>query len=227
MDIHSMGQRIVVSDSQESIHFMRYKKLDNQLSIFCDDTSPRFVTSVCILDYDTVAVGDRFGNIAVLRLPKGVTEEVQEDPTGVRALWDRGNLNGASQKVEHIAQFYVGDAITSMQKTSLVPGANDCLVYTTISGIIGMLVPFMSRDEFDFFQNLEMHLRVEFPPLCGRDHLAFRSFYFPVKCIIDGDLCEQYALMPLDKQKSIAEELGRKPTEIHKKLEDIRTRYAF
>jgi len=29
-----------------------------------------------------------------------VLDEVQEDPTGVRALWDRGNLNGASQKVD-------------------------------------------------------------------------------------------------------------------------------
>lgn len=227
VDIRSMGQRIVVSDVQESVHFLRYKKQDNQLSIFCDDTSPRYVTSVCLLDYDTVAVGDRFGNIAVLRLPGNVTEEIQEDPTGVRALWDRGNLNGASQKVEHIAQFYVGEVITSMQKTSLVPGANDCLVYTTICGMIGILVPFMSRDEFDFFQNLEMHMRVEYPPLCGRDHLAYRSFYFPIKCIIDGDLCEQYALMPADKQKSVAEELGRKTTEIHKKLEDLRTRYAF
>lgn len=35
--------------------------------------------------------------------------------------------------------------------------------------------------DFEFFQNLEMHMRVEFPPLCGRDHLAFRSYYAPVK----------------------------------------------
>lgn len=26
-----------------------------------------------------------------------------------------------------------------------------------------------------------MHLRSEHPPLCGRDHLSFRSYYFPVK----------------------------------------------
>lgn len=24
-------------------------------------------------------------------------------------------------------------------------------------------------------------MRSEFPPLCGRDHLSFRSYYFPVK----------------------------------------------
>ena len=26
-------------------------------------------------------------------------------------------------------------------------------------------------------------MRVEFPPLCGRDHLAYRSFYAPVKVV--------------------------------------------
>jgi len=38
----------------------------------------------------------------------------------------------------------------------------------------------------------------------------------------DGDLCEQYALLDPSKQKSIAEELDRTPSEVLKKLEDIR-----
>lgn len=75
-----------------------------------------------------------------------MNEEVQEDPTGVRALWDRGNMNGAPQKLEILANFYIGDMITTLQKASLVPGSDDSLVYTTISGSIGMLVPFISRD---------------------------------------------------------------------------------
>lgn len=27
-------------------------------------------------------------------------------------------------------------------------------------------------------------MRVEYPPLCGRDHLAYRSYYFPVKVLL-------------------------------------------
>ena len=34
-----------------------------------------------------------------IRLPTDVTDDVDEDPTGNKALWDRGVLNGASQKV--------------------------------------------------------------------------------------------------------------------------------
>lgn len=56
----------------------------------------------------------------------------------------------------------------------------------------GALLPFSSREDVDFFSHLEMHLRQEQPPLAGRDHLGFRSYYFPVKDTIDGDLCEQF-----------------------------------
>ena len=34
------------------------------------------------------------------RLPSDVSDDVDEDPTGNKALWDRGCLNGASQKVK-------------------------------------------------------------------------------------------------------------------------------
>ncbi|CAD5206791.1 unnamed protein product [Bursaphelenchus okinawaensis] len=222
-----MGQRIVVSDINESVHFLRYKKHDNQLVVFADETLPRYVTSTCILDYDTVAIADKFGNVAIVRLPKEIIEEVQEDPTGVKALWDRGNLNGASQKVEYLANFYLGDMVTTLQKTSLVPGADDALLYTTISGSVGMFVPFLSRDEFEFFQTIEMHMRVEFPPLCGRDHLAYRSYYAPVKSVVDGDICEQFSMLDSDKQREIAQAFDRTAPFILRKLEDLRTRYAF
>jgi len=45
----------------------------------------------------------------------------------------------------------------------------------------GAFLPFTSREDVDFFSHLEMHLRQEFPPLSGRDHLAYRSSYFPVR----------------------------------------------
>lgn len=35
-----------------------------------------------------------------VRLPPNTSDDVDEDPTGSKALWDRGLLNGASQKVE-------------------------------------------------------------------------------------------------------------------------------
>ena len=74
------------------------------------------------------------------------------------------------------------------------------------------------------------------------DHASFRSYYFPVKNVIDRDLCKQikaYAGVAecseaadtvrrdatAATQKSIAEELDRTPAEVSKKLEDVRTKY--
>jgi splicing factor 3B subunit 3 len=81
-----------------------------------------------------------------MRLPPGTTDDVNIDPTGDKGLWDRGLLNGASQKSNMMCTFYLGETISSLQKTTLIPGGSDALVYTTLSGTIGMLVPFSSNE---------------------------------------------------------------------------------
>ncbi|XP_071549273.1 splicing factor 3B subunit 3 [Panulirus ornatus] len=227
VDIKARGQRVFVSDVQESLFVLRYKRQENQLIIFVDDTNQRWVTTSCLLDYDTAAIADKFGNIAVVRLGSDINDDVDEDPTGNKALWDRGLLNGASQKAEVIANFHVGETVNTLEKATLIPGGSESLVYTTLSGTVGVLVPFTSREDHELFQNLEMHMRSEHPPLCGRDHLSFRSYFFPVKNVIDGDLCEQFNMVDPAKQRSISEDLDKTPNELSKRLEDIRTRYAF
>ena len=212
--INTMGNRIYVSDVQESYYFVRYKRSENQLIVFADDVFPRWVTCTCILDYDTIVCADKFGNVSIIRLPADVNDEIDDDPTGLKSLWDRGWLGGASQKAETICNFHIGDLVLSLNKATLIPGFSEALVYTTISGAVGVLVPFTSHEQLDFFQHLEMYMRSENAPLCGRDHLAYRSFYFPVKNIIDGDLCEQFNSMDFSKQKSIAEDLDFSPAEV-------------
>ncbi|XP_014663548.1 PREDICTED: splicing factor 3B subunit 3-like [Priapulus caudatus] len=177
--IHLVGTRIVVGDVQESFHFVRYKRDENQLIVFADDTFPRWITCAALLDYDTIAGADKFGNVVTVRLPSDANDDVDEDPTGNRSLWDRGWCNGAAQKSELGTSFHVGETVLSLQKVTLIPGGSESLVYTTLAGSIGMLVPFTSHEDHDFFQHLEMHMRAEYPPLCGRDHMSYRSYYFP------------------------------------------------
>ncbi|CAG8434541.1 5348_t:CDS:10 [Diversispora eburnea] len=200
VNLHTQGNRIIICDMQESVHYASYRQHDNRIIIFADDTTPRWITSTVMVDYDTLAGGDKFGNFFIDRLPAETSEEVDEDPT---------------------------DIITSIHRTTLVAGGREILVYTGIMGDIGVFVPFVTREDIDFFQTLEMHMRNEAPPLAGRDHLQYRSFYSPVKAVVDGDLCEQYNLLPLEKKKFIAEELDRTTAEIQKKIEDMRVMAAF
>lgn len=217
----SSSNRLFVGDVQESFTVMKYRKVENVLSVFADDTYPRFVVSSGVVDYNTVAGGDKFGNVFILQLSEDVNDDMDDDPTGTRSLWDRGWLGGSSQKAETIASFHVGEILTSIQKTSLTLGRAECLLYTTISGSIGALIPLKMKEDFEFLQTLEMHLRAEDPPLCGRDHLSFRSSYFPVKNIIDGDLCERFLSLDARLQQKIAEEMESQPGDISLQIDHM------
>lgn len=78
-------------------------------------------------------------------------------------------------------QFHVGEIVISLHKERLSPSAHEVVVYATNMGGVGALLPVRSKDDIEFLKHLEMHLRQEAPPLCGRDHMVFRSSFFPVK----------------------------------------------
>ncbi|KAI1285559.1 Splicing factor 3B subunit 3 [Halotydeus destructor] len=155
VDIHSLNNRIYVGDVQSSVFFVRYKQADNQLVIYADDTLPRFITTKYILDYHTVAIADKFGNFSVVRLPQDINDDLDDDPTGVKSLWDRGWLGGSSQKVETIASFHLGETITSIQKVTLIPGLSECILYTTVSGAVGVVVRLHLGKTMNFFSILK------------------------------------------------------------------------
>ena len=49
-------------------------------------------------------------------------------------------------QVDIVCNYHVGETIMSLQKTTLVPGGSECIVYTTMSGGVGILVPFASKE---------------------------------------------------------------------------------
>ena len=159
---------------------------------------------------------------SVLRLDQKVSDQVDDDPTGAGVLHEKGILMGAPHKTKMLTHFHVGDIITSIHKVSLVAGGREVLLYTCLHGTIGILVPFASKEDVDLVSTLEQHMRTERLSLVGRDHLAWRGYYVPVKAVVDGDLCEAFARLPGSKQSSIAVELDRTVGEVLKKLEQLR-----
>ncbi|MEN2497921.1 MAG: Splicing factor 3B subunit 3, partial [Marteilia pararefringens] len=95
VDIKSVGNRVICADVQESLHYMHYNLKENVLHRYADDYEPRHVTSFCVVDFRTCAVGDKFGNVTIFRLDEDCTEAMDLDPTGFRSIWAyRGVLNG-------------------------------------------------------------------------------------------------------------------------------------
>jgi splicing factor 3B subunit 3 len=169
------------------------------------------------IDYYTVGAADRFGNFFVLRIPSDVDDLVDES-VGIRALWDMGQR----AKVVNEAHYYVGEAITSLSKGRLVVGGPEVILASTINGALLAFVPFQHKQEYDFYQQLEAHMRREDVNLCQRDHMAYRSYFQPVRNVIDGDLCERYLMLPYSKQRDLADNLDKTCLEISKKLEEVR-----
>lgn len=224
MWMHVKGDKIYAADLRESFHIFKYRRSDNQLFVLSDDSAPRWMTCASVLDNLTMAGADKFDNFFITRIPEECRDDEGGDHTGLRLKADTAYLTGSTPKLDHVMQFHVGDTVTALEKTTLAQGGSELICYSTLLGAIGTFYPFATRDEIDFFHHLEMFVRSEKAPLCGRDHLMYRSYHFPVQNCVDGDLCEQFMTLPMDKQRLIASELDRTPAEIIKKLEDMRNR---
>jgi len=219
--LHVQGDRIFVGDACEGFHFVTYRDRERQMFVFADNAVPRFVTCSTIIDYNTVAYGDKFGNFVISRLELGKDE-------GNEQAWHHAKfgsfLNAAPVKLNDVVQYHVGETVTSVIKARLSPDKEEVLIYSTIMGGIGVFYPFKTKPNVEFFQQLEMHLRLHAKPICGRDHMAYRSYYTPCCKAVDGDLCEQYSFLEKKTQESISNDLVKEnPAEVVKNMDEIRT----
>ncbi|ANB11927.1 Rse1p [Sugiyamaella lignohabitans] len=227
MTLNTQGNRIVVGDIRSSLTFVVYKEKENRLIPFADDPVARHITCAVMLDYDTVAAGDRFGNIFVLQCPKTISDASDEDGYGTFIRSQGHFLNGQASKLELVTHYYLEDIPTSLQRASLVSGGNECIICSGLQGTIAAFVPLTSKQDVKFFAQLENLLRENDVPIAGRDHMMYRSYYAPVKSTFDGDLCERFATLSHDKQEQIAASLDRTVREIERKVADVRVRAAF
>jgi splicing factor 3B subunit 3 len=169
IDLQTQGSRIVCADVQESVSYVAYKFQDNNLIPFVDDVIARWTTSTTMVDYETTAGGDKFGNLWLVRCPAKISDEADEEGSGAHLIHERQYLGGTANRLESMVNFFCQDIPVSVQKTALVPGGREILLWAGLQGTIGILVPFESREDVDFFQSLETQLRTEDPPLAGRD----------------------------------------------------------
>ncbi|KNH07263.1 hypothetical protein XU18_1795 [Perkinsela sp. CCAP 1560/4] len=148
VSIRSMGDRLYIADAMESVFFARWNIHPvsgmPQCRVFADDGVMRWITAMEVIDYNTIAAADKYGNFFVLRVPSDAddsfeTAEESETELMLKQIHhlnrtnfyasggSGGFLNACQQKGNLIAHFFVGDVITSIQRTQLdashtVPG---------------------------------------------------------------------------------------------------------
>ena len=84
------------------------------------------------------------------------------------------------------------------------------------TGRVGALVPSTSREDVDFLSLLEGYLQVEAPRPAGQDPQLYRSYYAPMRHIVDGDLCDEFTQLPYNVKQKIAKQLDRSVGEVTK-----------
>lgn len=220
--LRAAGDRAFVGDMMQSVQFVRYDAISNRIFLVAKDPSLRPIACQELLDINTVAVGDKFGNVSILRLSGG-SDIGAIDVTGTRALWD-SSRDDSTPKLDTLCTYHVGEVVTSMTRASLVAGGSESLIYVTVTGRVGALVPLTTREDVNFFSLLEGHLQVEMMSPTGRDPQSYRSYYAPTRHILDGDLCDEYNRLPYDVKQKIAEQLDRSVREVLKKLLDTKNR---
>ena len=261
-------ERIVVGQLTDGFAYLHLSPATNTFAPFSDSSLPRFLTASALLDLDTVAGADKFGNIFVCRLPphmqllsddvasqsaSGGSVDVelatlaarygQQGGGGGATLSGRQHTIAAANKLHDIASFHTDSVVTAMAKVNFHPllasasalsasqqqstntvVSTSVLLCATLSGALLAFVPLSSVEDIELLTHLELHMRAALPSLVGRDHLAYRSAFLPVKGVIDGALVEQFSSLTRDRQDSMALELVSSATDIRRKLEDIRRR---
>lgn len=214
--------RIFIADLKESIICYKYfigKSGNESFGLLCDDIFPRAITDFEVLDYDSLCAADKFGNIFILRIPDQLDEAY--DTTIRMKLSAQGQLDGAPNKFVQVCCFHVGEMITSVRRVKLAPGRPEILLYVTIQGTLGCLVPYKSRSDAEFFMNFENIIRQTKVDIVGREHLDYRSTYIPCQRVVDGDLLNEFYELGPEKQKSIADSVDRTVGEIINKVEEL------
>ena len=132
------------------------------------------------------------------------------------------------QFIEYLRQiisFHYGELITTILKTSLYDNKDNIILYSTLFGSICALIPFKTKTNVNFFETLEMNLSLisRNENILGREHISFRSYYFPIKGVIDGDLCEEFYKKNLNIQKKITKLLREDSVDkVKQKLQKMR-----
>jgi len=98
-----------------------------------------------------------------------------DDIKVAQMMHEKTVINGVPHKLELLSHYFLNDIPTGVHRTRLVAGGRDVL-YTGLMGTVGIHIPFVSRDDIAFFQQLETHLRAEDQPIAGRDHMIYRGY---------------------------------------------------
>lgn len=208
-----------------------------RLVCIANDTLCRWVVSLVALDYSTVCGSDKFGNIFVLRLPQELAS-MGDELMGVATIENGAGIGGSHKGAHQLhleACVHVGATVISLTlghlngRTELEMGLEgkekskqEAVVYATMDGAVGVLAPLATWNEAEFARLVEHEMRRRYSTVCGRDHLAYRSAFYALKNVVDGDLCEMLRALPHEEVIKCCSSIGQSVSDVMKRIDELR-----
>ncbi|KAL7720928.1 Pre-mRNA-splicing factor rse-1 [Entamoeba marina] len=206
--LHCVNDKLILTGVSDGFSFIRYIDVSHKFDVYADSL-PRWVVAVAPLDETTVLASDKFGSVFIYEIPPTVSKTALS-PFSTVLQPQKFLYHGSSYKAVTVTHFFIGDIVTAFARCSLVPGSPPVLLYGTLTGALGALVPLQNQRDADFYQHLELHMRVHWNNPTKRNHISFRSSILPVKDTVDGDLCELFDELNDEAKQQIADEMEEK-----------------
>ncbi|KEG07239.1 sf3b complex subunit 3 [Trypanosoma grayi] len=205
------------------------------LMLIARDAVPRSVTSVACLDARTIAVADRFGSIAFLRLPHdarlGFAEPLPHMSDA--ELLEAERYAAHDQVLDEVALHHTGQLVTSLCVHDYDPsGGTDpslalrILYYATSLGAVGAYTPFVREEDAALAAHLQPLVsgHVRCPLQDGSGHQPYNTagrltataaVLGPVHHVIEGDhaqllLHASTSLFSTEAKTEVEAELGKR-----------------
>lgn len=196
---------IWVGDRTQSVFCFYYKYNNGEFEMgkypVAIDPEPRQLTSMCLFNGNIVVVGDKFGQITLLKIPNElINPEYQwrhsSPPT--RGYEYPPNIS----QLEKIASFSTCEAVTSLMKS---PKEN-VIFYTTLLGQIGALI-LLNNDDYSLLSKVEIITQQKCFQEFGFTNT--RKFDLEKLSIINGDFLEAIESLKPESQNEIGSFVGK------------------
>eukprot|EP01129_Flabellula_baltica_P016693 TRINITY_DN9028_c0_g1_i1.p1 TRINITY_DN9028_c0_g1~~TRINITY_DN9028_c0_g1_i1.p1 ORF type:complete len:1082 (+),score=177.39 TRINITY_DN9028_c0_g1_i1:13-3258(+) len=138
--IWEQSERLIVGEYQGSFHVMKYSYSENKFFDFAKDPNPRLISCGISWDENTIVGADKLGNIFVLKLPEYINDEFELN-------YSSNDIFGFPYKLITTRNFYIGESIVYLGKTRLTASSKEIIIYITIYGTIGALIPITSSEK--------------------------------------------------------------------------------
>lgn len=219
--LKNMRSFIYVGDSRNSVTIITHSDRWGFEIIGVDPVS-RAVSSMLLLDFATLCIGNHYGEITILRFPN---LELLADLFNRNSTTPR-SMDANPYKLDLVSHFWVNDAVVQLQVAMLSPtAATEAIIYTGLQGTIGILIPFVSLTDYESYAEIEDALKnIEGLPL-NVSISSLRGNYTPKRNIINGDFCEHVLHHATEESLSAClEPLELSVNGLKNKLASIRSR---